>query len=239
MLSRSQAKAFFLGGTILASGAFIALTVDSFRKLPELTHTDRLDPTVIRGKHVWDRSNCMGCHTLLGEGGYYAPELTKVYERRGPTFIRAILEDPEAMYPGQRRMVKYDLGDEDIDALIAFFRWVGEMDLNGFPPEPVLFGVAMPGGEPVVHRSDRPQVFNQLCIACHTLEGQGGSVGPVLDAVGDRMSQDELRRWLDNPGSVRPGTAMPDLPLSQAQIQELSAFLSTLHAAPQAEEVTR
>jgi nitric oxide reductase subunit C len=50
----------------------------------------------------------MGCHTLLGEGAYYAPELTKVYERRGPAFIRAMLRDPEAMYPGQRKMQNYD-----------------------------------------------------------------------------------------------------------------------------------
>ena len=40
---------------------------------------------------------------LLGEGAYYAPELTRVYARRGPDFIAAMLRDPEAMYPGQRR----------------------------------------------------------------------------------------------------------------------------------------
>jgi hypothetical protein len=31
--------------------------------------------------------------------------LTKVYERCGPEFIEAMLTDPEARYPGQRRMV--------------------------------------------------------------------------------------------------------------------------------------
>ena len=233
MLSRSQARIFFLGGTFLASAAFVWLTVDSFMRLPELTNSDQMDPMVIRGKHLWDEANCMGCHTLLGEGGYYAPELTLVYERRGPAFIRAMLEDPEAMYPGQRRMVQYDFTDEEIEAFIAFFRWVGQMDLNGFPPDPVLFGVAMPGGDgAMVERQDRPQVFNQMCIACHMLGGQGGDVGPGLDGVGDRMTQDELEVWLTNPDEVRPGTAMPDLPLSEAQIRELSAFLSTLRAEP-------
>ena len=232
MLSRSQARIFFLGGTFLASAAFIWLTIDSFVRLPEITHADQLTPQVVRGKHLWDESNCMGCHTLLGEGGYYAPELTRVYERRGPAFIRAMLENPQAMYPGQRQMVRYDFTDSEIDDLIAFFQWIGQMDLNGFPPEPVLFGVAMPGsGEAVVERDDRPQVFNQMCIACHSLDGQGGDVGPALDGVGDRMSQHELEVWLDNPGAVRPGTAMPDLPLSNAQISELAAFLSTLGAA--------
>lgn len=234
MLSRSQARIFFLGGTALATAAFVGLTVDSFIRLPEITNSDQMSPAVIRGKHLWDESNCMGCHTLLGEGGYYAPELTKVYDRRGPAFIRAMLQDPEAMYPGQRRMVQYDFTEQEIEDFIAFFQWIGEMDLNGFPPEPVLFGVAMPdqGDGSMVERLNRPQVFNQMCIACHALQAQGGTVGPALDGVGDRMTQEELETWLQNPDAVRPGTTMPQLPLTEPQIRELSAFLSTLRGAP-------
>lgn len=232
MLSRSQAKLFFLVGTILASGTFIALTIHSFQQIPGLSNQDAMSPMVIRGKHLWDESNCMGCHTLLGEGGYYAPELTKVYERRGPAFIRAILEDPQGMYPGQRKMVQYDFTDQEIEALIAFFQWIGQMDLNGWPPDPLLFGVATAGTDTMVQRDNRPQVFNQMCIACHSLGGQGGDVGPALDGVGDRMTQAEIEVWLTNPQEVRPGTAMPDLPLGEADIRELAAFLSTLRAEP-------
>ena len=87
----------------------------------------------------------MGCHTLLGEGAYYAPELTKVYERRGPEFIKAMLRDPQAMYPGQRRMVQYHFTDAEIEAMVAFLQWIGGMDLNGFPPRPTLLPVAVPG----------------------------------------------------------------------------------------------
>src|SRR5690606_10075788 len=115
-----------------------------------------------------------------------------------------------SMYPGQRQMVQYDFDDQEVEDLIAFFEWIGEMDLNGYPPEPVLFGIAMPGtGDgAVVERSDRPQVFNQMCVACHTLSGQGGEVGPALDGVGDRMTQEELEVWLTEPNAVRPGTTM-------------------------------
>lgn len=75
----------------------------------------------------------MGCHTILGEGAYYAPELTKSYERRGPDWIRLFLKDPQAMYPGQRKMVKYNFSEEEISDVIAFLKWNGELDLNGFP----------------------------------------------------------------------------------------------------------
>lgn len=138
MLSKSSAKVFFLAGTICCSGLFIALTVDTLQRIPEQTKTQNMTAEVIRGKHLWDRNNCMGCHTLLGEGAYYAPELTKVYERRGEGFIHAMLTDPQAIYAGQRKMVKYNFSNEEKKDLVAFFKWVGEMDLNGFPPKPDL-----------------------------------------------------------------------------------------------------
>ncbi len=225
--------------------AFGALSIHSFSKLPDKTMLDEMTPTVIKGKHLWDRSNCMGCHTLLGEGGYYAPELTKVYERRGPGFIRAMLEDPEAMYPGQRKMYRYDFNDEEIEALTAFLKWVGTMDLNGFPPKPVLFAVAAPGTDSVATGVAPPKVFNQMCIACHALGGQGGKVGPAPDGVGSRMSGDAIGAWLADPQKIKPKTTMPKLPLSKADISELSAFLTTLRetdataTATKAEEPSR
>jgi nitric oxide reductase subunit C len=226
MLTKSQARAFFLVGTGLTTAVFLALTVDSFRRIPEQTNAAGITQQVARGKQLWDENNCMGCHTLLGEGAYYAPELTRVHERRGPDFIRAMLRDPEAMYPGQRRMVQYHFTPEQIDDLVAFFQWIGMMDLNGFPPKPSLLPVAVPAGAAVAAVGTRPQIFNQLCVACHTLGGQGGNVGPALDGVGGRLAADYIRRWLRDPMSLKADSRMPKLPLSDGQIDELVAFLS-------------
>ena len=38
--------------------------------------------SVVHGQHSLDRNNCMGRHTILGEGAYHAPELTRVVEQR-------------------------------------------------------------------------------------------------------------------------------------------------------------
>lgn len=177
----------------------------------------------------------MGCHTILGEGAYYAPELTKVYERRGEKFIEAMLRDPEAMYPGQRKMVNYKFRDEEIRDLIAFLKWIGEMDLNGFPPEPDLIAVALPNANQTstastAEASNRPKIFNQMCVACHALNGQGGLVGPALDDVGNRLNREALITWLRDPLRVKPESKMPKLPLSEEDITELAAFLSQLKA---------
>jgi len=223
MLSKSAARAFFLSGTLLFSAVFIWLTVDTFQRIPAQTNAGDLNESVIRGKQIWEENNCMGCHTLLGEGAYYAPELTRVYDRRGPTFIAAMLKDPELVYPGQRKMVKYDLSDEQIADMVAFFEWIGRMDLNGFPPEPTIglagAAIAIPGGE-------RPKVFTQICTACHSLGGVGGAVGPALDGVGDRFDRDYLMRWITDPQAVKPGTTMPKLGLTDEQRNELVVFLS-------------
>jgi nitric oxide reductase subunit C len=230
MLSKSAARTFFLIGTVGFSVIFLGLTLDTIRRVPAQTREHNITPQVVQGKHLWEKNNCMGCHTLLGEGAYYAPELTKVYERRGPEFIKAMLRDPQAMYPGQRRMVQYHFTDGEIEALLAFLQWIGEMDLNGFPPRPTLLPVAVPVASPdnVVARREQPKVFNQLCIACHSLGGQGGVVGPALDDVGSRRDYNNLVVWLTDPQRVKPGTLMPKLPLSEADIVELASFLSQM-----------
>jgi len=235
MLSKSAAKAFFLGGTALAFGAFTLLTIDTIKQVPKQTHGENITEAVKRGKNLWDSNNCMGCHTLMGEGAYYAPELTKVYERRGEGFIHAMLKDPESMYPGQRKMVNYKFNDEQIADLTAFLKWIGEIDLNGFPKKPDLSLTANTNATAttsenniLVKQSDRPQVFNQMCVACHSLGGQGGSIGPALDGVGSRLSKETITKRLEDPKSVLPDAKMPKLPLKKEDIIELSAFLSQL-----------
>lgn len=233
MLSKSQAKAFFLVGTALCSIAFIGLTIDTFQRIPGQTKEENLTPEVIQGKHLFEQNNCMGCHTIFGEGAYYAPELTKVYERRGAAFINQMLIDPEAMYPGQRKMVTYDFTEEERKSLIAFFKWIGEVDLNGFPAKPDLAPVADAAalganGEPIVKSLNRPKVYNQMCVACHQLQGQGGAIGPSLDGIGSRRTAEYIRTWLQDPLAVNPESKMPKLPLSDEDIVELTAFLSQL-----------
>lgn len=235
MLSKSAARNFFLIGTVLCTGAFLLLTLDTIRKVPAQTHQENITDQVKHGKELWEKSNCMGCHTLMGEGSYYAPELTKVYERRGAAFMRALIKDPEAMYPGQRRMQKYDFTDAEIDALIAFLKWVGEADLNGFPPKPALVQLAVPatGDQAIAKRVNRPQIYNQMCLACHSLEGQGGAIGPALDGIGARRNKDYIIAWLRHPQAVKPDAKMPKLPLTETDISELAAFLSELKTGGQ------
>lgn len=236
MLSKSQARAFFIGFTVLFSGVFLYLTMDTIGQVPKRSHEDKLTPEVVAGKTIWDENNCMGCHTILGEGAYYAPELTQVVDRRGGPWIKAFLSDPEAMYPGRRKMVKYDFTEEEKDQLIAFFTWVGQIDTNGFPAKPDMnTGFVATNATTTVAPTlaadlpKPPDYFVQVCQGCHALGGQGGAVGPALDHVALKYTREKLDTWLKDPQSVKPGTAMPNLALPEATRAELVAFLMKLN----------
>ena len=228
MLSKSQARWFFVGGTLFFAAIFVFLTIDTLREIPARQNQDQMTADVVRGKHIWERENCMGCHTILGEGAYYAPELTQVVDRRGREWIAVFMKDPEAMFPGRRRMVQYDFSEEEIQDVIAFLAWIGEIDTNGFPPEPDLAPAVVVASVSVAATSAQPAYFSTICIACHAVGGAGGAIGPALDGVGSRLTAMELDRWLADPPSVKPGTAMPQLNLPDATRSELVEWLASL-----------
>ena len=132
MLSKKQARAFFLGGTLVTFLVFIGLTIYSFSKPQDQSNYENITEEVVRGKKLWEANNCMGCHTILGEGAYYAPELTKVIDRRGKGYIKAVLMTPISWEPNGRKMVAYGFTEQEASDLIEFFDWIDDIDLNGF-----------------------------------------------------------------------------------------------------------
>jgi cytochrome c2 len=77
------------------------------------------------------------------------------------------------------------------------------------------------------------------CGTCHTIPGvagASGTVGPPLTAWARRSyiagnlpnAPDNLIRWVMDPHAVEPGTAMPDLGVSEQQARDVAAYLYTL-----------
>jgi nitric oxide reductase subunit C len=139
MLSKKQARAFFLGGTLVTFLIFIGLTVYSLSEGQDQSNQENITDSVVRGKEIWESNNCMGCHTILGEGAYYAPELTKVvdrlnlkYDGNGEEVIKSILMSEGSWQPNGRKMVAYGMTEAEANDVVSFFKWIGEIDLNGF-----------------------------------------------------------------------------------------------------------
>ena len=148
-MTKRAARLFFFVSTIISALIFTALTIDSHRQFPKLTNAAAIDERVIAGKHVWHRYNCTNCHTLLGEGAYYAPDLTKITAQRGAAYLREFLKDPSKFYSEARDgrlMPTLGLSDTEIDNVIAFLGWISRIDTQGWPPRPILVrGSAVPG----------------------------------------------------------------------------------------------
>lgn len=120
---------------------FLGLTLDSHRQFPELTNAENISPEVTHGKDVWHKYNCINCHTLFGEGAYYAPDLTKITQHRSTPYLQAYMRDPSAFYDEQRHrrlMPQQNLSEEEITNLIHFLDWVANVDNQGWPPRPIL-----------------------------------------------------------------------------------------------------
>ena len=134
--TKSMARNIFYGGTLFTLLLFLALTFHTTWRLPERDHRENLTAEVVRGKHLWETRNCIGCHTLLGEGAYFAPELGNVYPRRGAEFIKIWIKyRPREGVPGRRSMPQFDFTDQQLDDIVAFLKWTSEINTEKWPPD--------------------------------------------------------------------------------------------------------
>jgi nitric oxide reductase subunit C len=207
--------------TIISAIVFLWMTVDSLRQMGTRTHADQLSAQVIEGKRLWQHYDCNDCHTILGIGGYYAPDVTKTYSIRGDAWLRVFLKDPASMYPNTRQMPNFHLDDTQVSALVAYLEWVSEIDTNGWPPAPQ--GMAR-------QESQGHVVFlAQHCNTCHAIEGSGGTLAPDLTHVGSRRTEDWILDQMNNPRSHKPDSIMPSFAgLPETEKQELANYLSGL-----------
>ena len=126
-MTSGSAKTVFWVGTLSSALIFLALTVDFHRREPELAHTDRITDQVVQGKKVWHKYNCNDCHTILGFGGYYAPDMTKAYYRLGEANIVHVVMNPEKVYKDSfRKMPQLGVTAAEAKDLVAFLKWTAE-----------------------------------------------------------------------------------------------------------------
>jgi nitric oxide reductase subunit C len=215
-MNNRQARMFAIASTGISVLVFLLLTLDSHRQFDELTNAENITPEVTHGKDVWHKYNCINCHTLFGEGAYYAPDLTKITQHRGEAYLQAYMRDPSKFYDEdkhRRLMPKQDLSEKEISDLIAFLDWVSKVDNQGWPPRPILVtGSFVPGADAVgaisaeegddpaairpVTSADDPRAQGEhvfrtatpACNACHSTAPGANMAGPTLAGLASRAA---------------------------------------------------
>ena len=128
------ARNIFYGGTLFFVLLFAVLIFNTEQRIPQRSNAEQITPAVLRGKHLWETRNCIGCHTLLGEGAYFAPELGNVYKRRGPDFIKAWIKAQPIGAPGRRQMPNFNFSEAQLDDLVEFLKWTNGINTEKWPP---------------------------------------------------------------------------------------------------------
>ncbi|MDH4161630.1 MAG: c-type cytochrome [Nitrospirota bacterium] len=224
-MSNKAARNLFIFGSLFFFVIFLGLTFDTMKQIdgraPEVTKE------VDDGKQVWHKYDCIGCHTILGNGSYFAPDMTKVVEKKPAGYLKKFLMDPKSTNKNAT-MPKLGLSSKEADDMIAFLTWISKIDTNGWPPKPILAQAAGVGG---AQQTRGQQVYqSQGCSNCHSINGIGGTSGPDLTKVGAAGKDAEWHmKHLKDPNSLVPGSAMPPYPsLSDSDLKELAAYLVSL-----------
>ena len=74
-------------------------------------------------------------------------------------------------------------------------------------------------------------LFRTYCLACHSVNLQGGQLGPELNVpknITEYRSQDYLLAFIKNPQDFRAGSVMPPSPLKTDEIKSVLAYLGQL-----------
>lgn len=103
---------------------------------------EEAEALVSHGKLTTQAKNCMNCHTLLGNGAYFAPDLTKSWldqswgskEVREQSMVEFLMNPTDKLHNGLgRRMPNLGITEAEARATVAFLKWMASIDTNGFP----------------------------------------------------------------------------------------------------------
>ena len=136
--TKGMARNIYYGGAVFFFLVLLGLTVDTVGGLPKTDNRQNLTEEVAAGKRLWEINNCVGCHSLLGEGAYFAPELGNVYTRFGENTeaIKAFIKSrPKDGIPGRRSMPQFNFTDEELEQIAQFLKYTNGIQVTrNWPP---------------------------------------------------------------------------------------------------------
>ena len=179
------------------------------------------DPTT--GQRIFNEKGCVRCHSVGGKGGKTAPELSAVAAGgEANAWTCAMLNHAASMVaPISSTLGQWpQFSGNEMSDLIAY----------------VSFGAPRPATNPRAIPGNPKRgwaVFQSRCIQCHSVRGQGGSLGPELGPDHDlplATAQFAGVLWNHAPTMLRAGhkSGIPSPQLQDKEMADLIAFLASL-----------
>ena len=178
---------------------------------------------------IVDDINCFACHRINGRGGIYAPELSREGSIVRRKWMAEFLRKPDVLRPMLQQMPNLGLTEEEAGVLTEYIK-VALADRR-IPHDLSLEGGAGPPGR--ASREKGEALYQDKgCKACHQIGPVGGSLGPPLTHVGDRLEPGYIFSYLKSPQSFHPDAVQPNYGLSDEDALSLTIFLNSLRKEP-------
>lgn len=149
---------------------------------------------------------------------------------------------------------EFRLRDEELWELVAFMQRLPDLNATQYaewmrraPPAPACgrdgprapATTVVPASQTGDVDRGKTALHQHACNACHVIPGVTGSkvyVGPTLAGIGKRQliagvlpnTPEQMMRWLMHTQQAKPGTAMPELGVNEADARDMAAYLATL-----------
>lgn len=169
-----------------------------------------LPPTALAGLYEFRQLECAQCHNIAGGDPKVGPVLSTVTDRQAEDWMAQHFQDPSAT--GQER----GLSAPQVQNLIA-----------------LATGLTLENGSAVANAPELPvfgaQVYvSQQCAFCHVVSGEGQTVGPPLDGIGQRHDGEWLAGHFRDPSAFVEGSTMPPYALADPDMEALVAYMLAL-----------
>jgi len=169
------------------------------------------------GRNLTQRRNCVGCHSIEGNGGDYVnlveeeslapPPLTPEGAKVQADWLYAFLKGPISIRPWlDVRMPTFGLEDDHLNGVIQYFQAI--------PDQVQLFRTIEP-----VRASNETAIGKELfellrCQQCHVLgeipaDQPTANLAPDLRMSPERLNPEWIDDWMIAPLRIQPGTRMP------------------------------
>ena len=239
----------------VANWLFHTVALQSIGRRAEDIAVPKLDDPVraARGLVLY-RRNCLQCHGAPGEAPASfamglmpgAPPLAQVGREWPPKETYWVVRNGIKMtaMPAWR----YRMTDRELWDVVAFVETLPRLTPADYRAQVAAQGTKGPstGGDDTGYAAvagnaahGKVALEQYACASCHVIPGviaPPGRVGPTLAAMGDRSivagllanTPEEMVAWIRRPQKVSPGTAMPDMGVSEQDARDMAAYLETL-----------
>jgi mono/diheme cytochrome c family protein len=199
----------------LLTGDFIQATCSKCH------HDDEVPgaPVLTRGKRLLHERGCVGCHRTgeAADDEKVGPRLSLIGSKVSRPWLQKWLVNPKGYLP-EAKMPHYPLDRRGANTLAAYLSTFREKAIDDLPP-------------PKGNYEAGATIYRELqCIVCHvTREDRagkpvGGTIGPDLRRLANKVNQRWLVAFLRNPHAFYPNTKMPRYHLSDQAVQDLAQF---------------